>query len=234
MTHGVSLWQAISKGESGMKKALFLLIGIMIFSNVLCSNPQQLQIKYPLTEEDIQEAIKLGLERRTVAGLVLWDELKKKGDTGTTGFSIILLTPYARIVDAAYEAKRKYKNFTREDVTEEMLAPVISISVYPDMPKRLIAKDTELAQSVEHVVLANTTRGMIIQPHRIEFFEVPTQSGLGAEATYKGAYVEFLIEDIIKVSNDDFLKKGEFVIKVIGEQSEKEFRIEEKYIKDLK
>ena len=216
-----------------MKKALFLLIGIMIFSNVLWSNPQQLQIKYPLTEEDIQEAIKLGLDRRAVAGLVLWDEWKK-GDTGTTGFSIMLLTPYARIVDAAYEAKRKYKNFAREDVTEEMLAPVISIRVYPDMPKRLIAKDTELAQSVEHVVLANTTRGMIIQPHRIEFFEVPAKSGLGAEATYKGTYVEFLIEDIIKVSNDDFLKRGEFVIKVIGEQSEKEFRIEEKYIKDLK
>ena len=214
-----------------MKKAILIFSCILFFSNILHAGQQKLPIKYPLTEEDIKKAIYSGLKRKPFR-FYLQDEWAAIGSEGATGFSIELLTPFARISNAAYEAKRKYMNFTREDVTEEMLAPVLLIIVNPSTPKRLIAKDTQFAQSVEHVVLADITKRMIIQPSAIEFFEKEAKSGMGAEFVYQGAYVEFPIEELIKVSNND-PRKGEFYIKIIGSKSEKEFKIKEKHLSRL-
>lgn len=218
-----------------MKNTIFLIVGILSFSIILYANPQKLKLKYPLTKQDIKEAIIDGA-RGEGTGLYLRDEASAwsaMSNKGATGFSMQILTPYARIVNSAYEAKRKYMNFTKEDITEEMLMPVVLIIVNPSMPKRLLAADTQFAQSVEHVVLADITRTLIMQPSALEYFDKEAKSGLGAEFTYQGAYVEFPIEDLIKISEND-TDKGEFYVKVIGGKSEKEFKIKEKHFDRLK
>ena len=218
-----------------MKKAILIFICILFFSNILHAGPQKLQIKYPLTEKYIEEAIKEGLDGKR-ASVRLVDHgtgvTSRLMGGGTTGFEITILTPYARIVTAAYEAKRKYMNFTREDVTEGMLAPVMLIIIDPDKPYNLTEVDAGEAQNVEHVVLADIQKKMIIQPSAIEFFNEELRGEAGAVFTFKGAYVEFPIEEVIKVSKRDY--KGEFFIKVIGTRKEKEFKIKEKHVKNIK
>jgi len=200
---------------------------------LLC-NAQGLKIKYPLSDEEIEEAIKAGFEYEG-RGLYLKDEWKFLSSTGSKGFAIWIVTPRARICNAAYDAKRRYIEFTREDVIEdeEFLEPVILILAYPDTPVRPVREDLRRAQNVEHVVIADTSRKLIIQPISIESFYHEETYEDGTVLNYKGASVKFAIEDVIKVSENDFKKKGEFYIKVIGPRSEKEFKIKDKHLKHL-
>lgn len=217
-----------------MKKTILLLSIIFLFFIILLCNAQGLKIKYPLTDEDIDEAIKAGFEHGG-RGLYLKDEWKFLSSTGNKGFSIWMVTPRARICNAAYDAKRRYIEFTREDVYEdkEFLEPVILILAYPDTPVRPVREDLRRAQNVEHVVIADTKRELIIQPVSFEPFYHEETYEDGTVLNYKGASVKFAIEDVIKVSENDFKKKGEFYVKVIGPRSEKEFKIKDKHLKHL-
>ena len=217
-----------------MKRTISLLtVTILLFSNVFLYQTQELRIKYPLTNDDIGEAINLGLEGKRYS-LYLKEQWKSWCGWGSSGFSLWILTPYGRVCNAAYEAKRKYYNFSLKDVTEEMLLPYVLIIVYPDMPKRASINDFERAQGVEYVVLADTKKTLIIHPSALELFNQEKKIENGAVVTYKGAYVEFTIEDVLRVSRKDFRGKGEFFIKVIGTKSEKEFKIKGKHFQHLK
>ncbi len=217
-----------------MKRIIYsLIVTILLFFNVFLCQAQELKIKYPLTNDDMEEAINLGFERKR-CGIYLKDQWKSWCGWGSSGFSLWILTPYGRVCNAAYEAQRKYLNFSRKDVTEEMLLPYVLIIVYPDMPKRAAIDDFERAQGLEHVVLADTKKTLIIHPSALELFDQEKKMENGTVVIYKGAYVEFTIEDVLRVSRKDFRKKGEFFIKVIGTKSEKEFKIKKKHLQHLK
>jgi hypothetical protein len=210
-----------------------LIVTILLFSNVFICQAQELKIRYPLTNDNMEEAINVGFDRKR-CGLYLKEQWKSWCGWRNSGFSLWILTPYGRICNAAYEAQREYLNFSRKDVTKEMLLPYVLIIVYPNMPRKATIKNFERAQGIEHVVLADTKKTLIIHPSALELFDQEKRMGNGVVVTYKGAYVEFTIEDILRVSRKDFRKKGEFIIKVIGVKSEKEFKIKGKYLQHLK
>lgn len=227
-----------------MKKAiaislLYYFLILLVNCGPLVTTPSpprpKLHIKYPLSERDIEEAIKEGLDGKR-ASVYLKDQaayfLGKLGLEASYGFAIAILTPYARICDAALDAKRNHMNFTREDVTEGMLAPVVLIVAFPNRPLSLTDEDVKYGQDVENVILADIQKTLIIQPSAIEFFDEELINLAGTIFTYWGAYVEFPIEKLIIVSNKD--EGGDFFIKVIGTRSYKEFRIKQHHLKNIK
>jgi hypothetical protein len=218
-----------------VKKTIFVLSLIFVFSTVFLSHAQSLKIKYPLTEQDIEDALKEG-SKNEGRGLHMKDEWKFLSSTGTRGFSIWMVTPYSRICNAAYDAKRRYIEFTKEDVIEdeEFFEPVVQVIAYPDPPIRPLNEDLRKAQNVDHVVLADTSREVIVQPLSVEPFDYEYKFEDGTELFYKGLSVEFAIEEVLKISENDIKQKGEFYVKVIGSKKEKEFKIKAKHLKNLK
>jgi len=82
----------------------------------LVATVAQAQVVTEMTPERIREAI---ADKKTAGCYTL-----KKGYACFT-------TPYSRVVQAARSAKREYQPFTENDVTPEMVAPVVEVLAFP-------------------------------------------------------------------------------------------------------
>jgi len=184
---------------------------------------------------DIDAAIARGVAKKADE-LLLTDNsfgklLMAGSEFGTEGFSIRIYSPETWIAMRAEEATRKYMRFTRENITPEDLAPLLRVTVYPDMPKNMKARG--LADSVKHAVVRDAGKTEAVQPINIEQFDESRSNLFGAEVKRAGAHVTFDLEEVMRLSAKD--PKGEFLITIVGEsESEKTFRIKERHLAKLR
>ena len=148
--------------------------------------------------------------------------------TSGTGFSLRVYTPQTWITHRAAEAKRLYLPFTAADVTEDDLAPVLRVMVFPDTPTRLTGPDMAAAQSADHVVLRDEQKTLVVQPLGITPFEQSLSSAL-RDRVYAGVTATFdlLALDALRQANKEFL------VVVVGEHGERTFKIKTKHFERL-
>ena len=188
----------------------------------------------PLTDAEINTAIQKGIKDETgkifikQAGVHLYDKWRETGavsdktGTQTAGFYVDLYTPAAWIEYQAVLAHRKMMNFTLAVVTPEMRREVVRVIAHPDMPRQVSARGMSGASNVDHVVLQDSDKKVVIQPKSEIPLDQVAQSALSAPITMHGQTAEFSIEDFRSVRGAD--GQGEFYITVIGD-TKKDFKV---------
>src|SRR2546422_8883192 len=91
---------------------------------VLLAVSTDAQVVVNMTPETIESAIAYGLSAKKDVGLYTLQERSGWGNGPIVGF---FTTPFSRVASAAYDAKRKYKTFTRADVTADLIAPELHV-----------------------------------------------------------------------------------------------------------
>ncbi len=102
-----------------------------------------------MPESRIAEAVKAGQQKKIPLVKL------KRWQMGGTDFFVVLSGPFTRIAAASEEATRMYKPFSRADVTNEMLAPVLDVHVIPNTQYKVKQSGISAAPpTVKHVVLS--------------------------------------------------------------------------------
>jgi len=143
----------------------------------------------PLPEGEIAAAIALGRSR--IAGAVAI------GNASDGMHQVLIVGPFGRIVDAAAKAAREYRPFDRADVTEEMLAPTLTVSVVPNKPLQMDGQ--WLPRDPVHVVVRPRDAldlKWIIQPLRKVSFVRDWTNSLGMKIQTGGLIAEFPLGQI--------------------------------------
>jgi hypothetical protein len=107
-------------------------------------------------------------------------------------------TPFLRVAIAASEAKEKLMVFSPSDVTEEMLAPVLIVTVYPFM------YDFSIHYSAKHVLIKKQKSNEPAdakQPTTIKPFDVAENTAGGGMVTEHGLVATFPL-DVLRVGNE--------------------------------
>ncbi len=107
-------------------------------------------------------------------------------------------TPFLRVAIAASEAKEKLMVFSPSDVTEEMLAPVLIVTVYPFM------YDFSIHYSAKHVLIKKQKSNEPAdakQPTTIKPFDVTENTAGGGIVTEHGLVATFPL-DVLRVGNE--------------------------------
>lgn len=150
--------------------------------------------------------------------------------TAGTGFRLAMYTPLTWVQQQASDAAKVYKPFRPEDVTDDMLRPILRIVVYPD--KATDFRNQAQTSSVEHVVVRDEAKRQVVQPLSMEPFAESTQTAGGAQLHYNGLMVTFDLDQVKALIATPGL--DEFFVTVVGERSkEKDFKIKNKRFKDL-
>jgi hypothetical protein len=199
--------------------------------------------KQTLAEQDKADAIRIGVkEKGGLTGLALADSGRAFGNalasmnnpyatTDGTGFSLRVYTPKTWVAQLASNSAKEYKPFTVDDVTEEMLEPVLRVVVYPDKPTTLNGKGMNGASSAEHVLLQDENKGSVVQPMSKEPFTDTASSAL-RDMAFQGIVAKFPLDAVRELRGP----KGdqEFLIVVVGEgKKEKVFKVKEKHFARL-
>jgi hypothetical protein len=150
--------------------------------------------------------------------------------TNGTGFSVEVCSPANWIARRMDEAKRKYMQLRWEDLTEQDRANVLHVIALPDRTTNL---NVENSVGVEHVVLRHPGKkereSIVQQPLFKREFGVEENNSLGGERTIAGLDAAFSIEAVAAVRD----KEGEFLVTVVGEHGEKNFKVKTKHLDDL-
>lgn len=178
----------------------------------------------PQADIDVAAAIARGAKKKA-GGL----ELTEFAIGTTNGFRIQLHTPATWIQSRAAAAAEKYQAFTAADVTDDDRADVLRVIAYPDTPRTMDA--TNMASSVKHVVIRDVSKKDAAQPLVLEPFDDSVGNKMGATLTYAGARATFSMRDVERMRAAD--PKGEFLVTVVGTNSEKDFRVKQKHFDDL-
>ena len=95
---------------------------------ILTATPASAQVLTNLTPVQIREAIAYGSSEKKVP----YYEIRKGGIFGSDYKPTLgsYTTPYLRVAQAAFQAKKQYRSFTEADVTEDMLAPELRVYGY--------------------------------------------------------------------------------------------------------
>ena len=194
---------------------------------------------YPLTDQAIGMAIQEGMNAKgRKTALILQDSFQSfshsMDNSGSTGFSVEVFTPYAWIAQNASWAAKKYQTFSAEDVTEDMWSGLVRVYANPDMPGQVSAKGMVGTSGVDHVIVRSTDKKNfeVLQPVEVVQDAVYAQNAFGAQAEYSTMVALFAMEDVKRISALD--KKGEFFIVVIGSTGEeKKFQVKTKHFKRL-
>jgi hypothetical protein len=150
--------------------------------------------------------------------------------TAGTGFRLAMYTPLTWVEQQASDAAKVYKPFGPDDVTDDMLRPVLRIVVYPD--KATDFRNQAQTSSVEHVVVRDEARRRVLQPLSLEPFAEGVQTVGGAQLQYTGMLATFDLDEVRTLMDAPGL--DEFFVTVIGEGAkEKNFKIKNKRFKDL-
>lgn len=150
--------------------------------------------------------------------------------TAGTGFRLAMYTPLTWVQQQASDAAKVYKPFHPEDVTDDMLRPLLRVVVYPD--KATDFRNQAQTSSVEHVVVRDEAKRQVVQPLSMEPFAESTQTIGGAQLHYNGLLVAFDLDEVKALIATPGL--DEFFVTVVGEGSkEKNFKIKNKRYEDL-
>jgi hypothetical protein len=210
---------------------------LCIFSTASSAQAQRAE----LTDKDIDDAIAIGLKAKGgEQGLELREGgfLRSTGAATTTGFVVVIYTPTTWVRQAASDAAKQYKAFTRADVTDDMRAPILRVIVHADTPLEMTPNARYRAASVEHVVLQDRKRTTAIQPLSLQPFEATVSNALGARETFQSQHATFSLAALqtLRGSAD-----AEFVVTVVGSgadslgraRNEKHFDVKRSELKRL-
>lgn len=235
------------KTKSLIDKGIRILVLLCVF---LFINSAAFAQKADLTDEDVSKAVENGVKHKKDGfGLRLEDQTRnffnamanmdrpawaRKEDKG---FSLEAYTPTTWISECAATASRQYIPFTAENVTEEMKAPVLYIIVHGQHAKNMgtafggASGGAISGESVSHVVLRSENKQVVIQPAKETPFDEGQQNAFGAKVDFTGVKVEFPLEEVTKLRSmsDD----QEFLVTVVGENSEKDFKVKKKHFDKL-
>jgi hypothetical protein len=110
---------------------------------------------------------------------------------GMASMNLTIAGPLGRVYLAARAAKAKMKPFGLEQVTEQMLAPVVEVTA------RYEFEDMKKNPAVDHiVVLPNGSKTLAIQPSEIEPWDYEARNLLGAVVPRRGKRAQFKISDL--------------------------------------
>jgi hypothetical protein len=207
------------------------------------------QLRTILTEADIKAAIDNGVKnKKRHFGLRLedqnvnfWNAMANSGKPAwaqdeAKGFSMEAFTPISWISECAAQATRQYLPFALENVDEEMKAPILYLIVHGKHSKRMgnaggSNGGAMSGESVAHVVLRSENKELVVQPTKEESFDEGQQNVFGARSEFAGMKVEFPLEEVAKLRSTS--SDGEFFVTVVGENSEKDFKIKKKHFEKL-
>lgn len=182
---------------------------------------------------NIDQILALGLKKKR-AGLGLSSGFSAitaaMSGEGTQGFSATLFTVDTWIQNLAADAADKYLPFKREDLREEDLVNAFRVVAYADKPVNM--KASGQAESVKHVVIRDTKKTTAIQPDDTEPFDDTVGNMFNAKVHLTGLRAVFDWEKIEALRKAD--PKGEFLVTVIGDRSEKDFKVKTKHFDDLR
>lgn len=161
-----------------------------------------------LTPAEIDAAIKAGL-----AGKKLSAECGARGgmmsafDPLGGFFDVYVEGPVGRIMRTAGEAKKKYQPFTEADVTEEMLAPTLSLVATPQAPTFSGGSWTRTAPA-DHVVLKRKDAkgdnpADVLQPTSHEFLPATWSNAIGGKWECQGIAATFDLAAFKAMSGDE-------------------------------
>jgi hypothetical protein len=194
--------------------------------------------KQTLSEQDKADAVRIGVkEKGKLTGLSLIDSgasfsnamFATAANPGSTGFSVRVYTPMTWIEQLASNAAKEYRPFTVSDIKEDMLAPVLRVIVHPDKPTHISGRAP--SSSVEHVVLRDDAKQVVIQPASKEPF-VETSSSALRDMQFEGIVATFPLDALRELRGPKGDK--EFLIVVVGAGTkEKEFRVKQKHFERL-
>ena len=150
--------------------------------------------------------------------------------TAGTGFSVEICSPANWITRRQEQAKRKYIQLRWEDLTHEDRANVLHIVALPDHTTNLNVNNST---GVDHVVLRHPDgkkrETVVLQPIFKREFGVEDQNNLGGRKEIEGVDAAFVFGSLPSVRDE----RGEFLVTVVGEHGEKNFKIKQKHLDDL-
>lgn len=190
-----------------------LLAATPAFAQTLDGTAASSTIASPsLSEAGIAAAIKEGTaSKKSIAAVA--------GSDTANNFVVVAQGPYGRVESAAAAAASKYQPFKAEQVTSEMIAPVLAVMVRPGKPG-LEGSRWIVTPPVKHVVLRVGAAGDIVQPDKITPFPTEWGNAFGAKFQSQGAIALF---DLAKVPQD-----GDVEVVVITDQFEQVRKIKAK------
>lgn len=139
-----------------------------------------------------------------------------------SGFTITIFTPQSWVAQQASDAANSGRAFTAQDVSEDMLRPVIRVSALPSTPPPAgsgwnFGQDVS---SVGNIRLADASRKNSVEPASRRPFTYQNLSGL---------LVEFSFEDLARVRQSN----PEFYVLVEGPNNSHGFKIKRKHLARL-
>jgi len=147
-----------------------------------------------------------------------------------TGFSVEICSPANWIARRMAQARRQYQQLTWADLHEQDRVRVLHVLALPDRTTNL---NVENGDSVAHVVLRhpdkNRRKTVIVQPLFKRPFGVEQQNNLGGKAEMEGVDAAFAFQSLATVRDG----KGEFLVTVVGDAQEKNFKVKQKHLDDL-
>lgn len=191
-----------------------------------------------LTQEEVSTAISTGMRQRgRFEGLELNDVGQRfasmfatANTPGVSGYSVFMYTPLAWIKQQASKAAKEYRPFTEDDVTPEMVQPVLRIVVRPSTPTHVTGQGVALSSSVQHVVIRDAQRMHVVQPIAKEPFEEDVQNAFGAKVAYQGVTAIFPLDAVEELRRNN----EEFFVTVIGQGgSDRDFKVKRKHFAQL-
>lgn len=145
-----------------------------------------------------------------------WDQVP------ASGFQITVFTPWSWIAQQASNAAQQGRRFGSEDVTEDMLRPVIRIVALPSTPPPA-GSGLNFGQDVSpvgNVRLADASKKNPVEPENRIPFVYQNLSGLTAE---------FSLDDLARVRQGN----SEFYILVTGPKNSHDFKVKKKHLARL-
>jgi hypothetical protein len=109
-------------------------------------------------------------------------------------FFALVKGPRERVGELALEAAKKYERVKPDDITDEVLAPVVTFTVATYAPDDI----NERLHDIEHVFLRakNAPKDQVVRPVREVQIPTQLQNGFGARATTMDMHASFRLEDI--------------------------------------
>jgi hypothetical protein len=221
-----------------MRIATTFLMAVLIVVPGLVDEKELSFENYALTEEMIAKAIEEGYtEKGNMMGLSLGRRRDVTSDDGhmnsSTGFALEIYTPYSWVSQQASEAAKRYKKFTREDVSEEMLEHVLRVFAYPDMPTVAAEVNRADTSEVENVVIRSTAKEdlEVLRPLAIDQGWEYGYTRSGEDVPYESKSAVFDLKRVAEISKLD--EKGEFFVVVVGTKYNREFKIKTRHFEKL-
>jgi len=148
-------------------------------------------------------------------------KLQPGTNVSASGFQVTVYSPLDWIAEKASEAAQQGLNFTADDVTPEMLQPVLHVAAMPSTPPAVGTNYGFDVSDVLSVVLTDASRKESVAPIATEPFNY---QGL------QGVMAEFSLDDLARLRE----RNPEFYVVVQGRNNNgKAFKVKKKHFSRL-